>query len=524
MAFTISPVVQLLLCSITLYTLYFLYQRTTTILNRRKFVQKHACKAPAKYPHKDPVFGLDMLWGTIRAVKSKSYMARIRHLHQQNGNTYSSHYLLSPIIHTIEPDNLKAVLSTNFKDYGISPARKEAFLPLFGQSILVSDGALWEHSRGLLRPSFARSQVGDLAMFDGHVTNLLKSIPRDGSVVDLGDLFFGLTADVITDFMFGESIGSLTQPDSFRNHIMQAFHDVEFGAEERWRRGKFANYLPHSEFYKSVRQVHSFIDEHVAKAIEHRNSQSAKQESAAEEEEKTKERYILLRELGKVTDDRKQLRSELLTVFLAGRDTTASLLCNVFFVFARRPDIWRRLRIEVAELKGEKPTFAQLGRMDYLRSCLNECKCLHPNLPAPKKSRLIGVANYIYKHSQHSASTHPSPTTPASPSKTPSSPSAAALKPSPPSSSPRTQPSISTLRRCTGGKISGARTLRSFDRRDGRTGRRGVGYVTILQNLPTELIPLGDGRNTFPLVAGPGRVLVVRSYFCLLHSCAFSLW
>lgn len=388
MAFTISPVVQLLLCSVTLYTLYFLYQRTTTILNRRKFVQKHGCKAPAKYPHKDPVFGLDMLWGTIRAVKSKSYMARIRHLHQQSGNTYSSHYLLSPIIHTIEPDNLKAVLSTNFKDYGISPARKEAFLPLFGQSILVSDGALWEHSRGLLRPSFARSQVGDLAMFDGHVTNLLKSIPRDGSVVDLGDLFFGLTADVITDFMFGESIGSLTQPDSFRNHIMQAFHDVEFGAEERWRRGKFANYLPHSEFYKSVRQVHSFIDEHVAKAIEHRNSQSAKQESAAEEEEKTKERYILLRELGKVTDDRKQLRSELLTVFLAGRDTTASLLCNVFFVFARRPDIWRRLRIEVAELKGEKPTFAQLGRMDYLRSCLNECKCLHPNLPAPKKIQI----------------------------------------------------------------------------------------------------------------------------------------
>jgi hypothetical protein len=49
-------------------------------------------------------------------------------------------------ITTDEPENVKAILATNFKDFGIGK-RLEAFGPQFGSGIFTTDGAHWEHSR-----------------------------------------------------------------------------------------------------------------------------------------------------------------------------------------------------------------------------------------------------------------------------------------------------------------------------------------------------------------------------------------
>lgn len=193
----------ILLSSLFLVAIRLLSRCITNKFNHRKLIQKMGCKAPAKYSLRDPFFGLDIAWDTVRAVKSKSYLDRTRRLHEEIGNTYSVCTLTSATIHTIEPQNIKTVLSTNFSDFGISSERKKAFFPLLGQSILLSNGARWEHSRALLRLSFTRSQVGDLAMLDPHVRNLIKRIvriQRDGSTVDLKEFFFELATDVTSDF------------------------------------------------------------------------------------------------------------------------------------------------------------------------------------------------------------------------------------------------------------------------------------------------------------------------------------
>lgn len=85
-------------------------------------------------------------------------------------------------------------------------------------------------------------------------------------------------------------------------------------------------------------------------------------------------RYVFLHQLVKETGDKLQIRSELLNILLAGRDTTASLLSNVWWQIARRPDVCAKLRAEVDQLDGIPPTFAQLKDMKYLRWVLNECK------------------------------------------------------------------------------------------------------------------------------------------------------
>ena len=81
------------------------------------------------------------------------------------------------------------------------------------------------------------------------------------------------------------------------------------------------------------------------------------------------------------TTDPIAIRSELLNILLAGRDTTASLLTNVWHVLSRRPDIWKKLQSEIATLDGEIPDFEGLKNLKYLKALLNESLRLHPVVP-----------------------------------------------------------------------------------------------------------------------------------------------
>lgn len=73
-----------------------------------------------------------------------------------------------------------------------------------------------------------------------------------------------------------------------------------------------------------------------------------------------------------LTDDRTQIRSEILNLLLAGRDSMASTLANLFFMLARRPEVEKKLREEVDRLQGSRPSFEVLKGMKYLRWCFNE--------------------------------------------------------------------------------------------------------------------------------------------------------
>ena len=102
-------------------------------------------------------------------------------------------------------------------------------------------------------------------------------------------------------------------------------------------------------------------------------------------------RYILLRELISQTNDTIKIRSELLNILFAGRDTTASFLSNLWFELSKRPDVCATLRREVGSTfrNGERPeSFEQLKNMRYLRAVLNESLRLYPIIPNNNRTAL----------------------------------------------------------------------------------------------------------------------------------------
>lgn len=129
------------------------------------FVSQHQHRRHAKALHcLPPPTGATAFFGTpaflrlSKAVKEKRWIEYIADQYGLYGNTFKQRIFSRTLISTIEPENIKAVLATQFKDFCLG-SRHQEFYPLLGDGIFTLDGAGWSHSRTLLRPQFARDQV-----------------------------------------------------------------------------------------------------------------------------------------------------------------------------------------------------------------------------------------------------------------------------------------------------------------------------------------------------------------------------
>jgi cytochrome P450 len=125
------------------------------------------------------------------------------------------------VILTAEPENIKAILATQFKDYGKGEAFRKDWHTFLGNGIFTTDGELWHNSRQLIRPQFIKDRLSDIDIFEEHVQVLISKIGR-GQGIDTLDMMFRFTLDAATHFLLGESVDSLQNPqqlfaDAFGN-------------------------------------------------------------------------------------------------------------------------------------------------------------------------------------------------------------------------------------------------------------------------------------------------------------------
>lgn len=133
-------------------------------------------------------------------------------LHGREVSTFKNYIMFQYVYFTSDPKNIQAMLATQFNDFCLGPARIGNMGATLGSGIFTQDGKAWEHSRALLRPNFVRDQVSDLELEERHVQSLFKVMPTqsDGwtAETNLQQLFFRLTIDSATEFLFGESVDS----------------------------------------------------------------------------------------------------------------------------------------------------------------------------------------------------------------------------------------------------------------------------------------------------------------------------
>ncbi|KAL3419543.1 n-alkane-inducible cytochrome p450 [Phlyctema vagabunda] len=368
-------------------TIYLVTLQFQSKLTRFYFQRKHDCYPASPMPQRERIIGWDLLQENRTNERNRTLLANGQRRFQKYGNTISNVLGTVPIFSTIEPENIKTIMATKFADFDIGAMRTRAFGPLLGNGIFTNDGQLWQHSRSLIRPSFSKDQIADLECLDQHVNAMLALIPKDGTTtIDLQDLFFRLSLDMATDTLFGSSIGSL-DPGSIGNQKFQQFFDAFTYSQvclmRRAQLGGLVALFRDSKFDESNKICREVVDSFVRQAIEYNTSieNPSSKEGERLVDVNREEKYVFLRELAKHTTNPQRLRDEGMCMLLAGRDTTSSLLANLWHVLARRPDVFQELQEEVKQLHGERPTITSMKGMKYLGFCLKETLRLYPSVP-----------------------------------------------------------------------------------------------------------------------------------------------
>ncbi|KAI0124110.1 cytochrome P450 52A1 [Xylariales sp. AK1849] len=341
---------------------------------KRAKARRLGCLPVKSTPQRLPDFGLSNVFQVMNAFKSGKLLELTESRFQTaKASTVAITTLGRTTIWTMDPKNVQSILALDFKSWSIGSRRKRAFHSLLGKGIFTSDGEDWKHSRELLRPSFLKRRTSSVHLFEPHISAFLKCIPSDGkTIVDLHELFLHLTMDISTQFLFGKSTRRLSQQDNENTaSFAAAFERAQEAAGAATRNGPMGTLLDLRGASKDVALVHDFVDSIIADRL--RLEKNAGGLSSSD--------YIFLDELIHRFSDPVRVRSELLQILLAGRDTTAAMLTNFWWCISRHSEAATRLRHEIEQLQGAHPTFEQVKELKYLMAAVNESLRLYPVVP-----------------------------------------------------------------------------------------------------------------------------------------------
>ncbi|MCJ1481792.1 hypothetical protein MMC06_001951 [Schaereria dolodes] len=382
----------------------------------QSYSRANGCKSPYRAPSLP--WGADRIWKILRFNGDFLDDFIFADFIDQDRWTYSrAGPLGEEQIWTCDPNNTKTLLSTKFKDYGNGPDRLNAFGPLMGYGILTTDGAVWEHFRGMLRPFFTKNKVGDLQRSEKHIQAFLRALPptaKDGwtARMDLQPLFSRLAMDTYTDFLFNHSVNSqiaaVTDCRATKRNdagvkaldFSEAFQLATQYIVYRIRVGRFYWVYNSKAFRDACAVCHQFADHYIAIALNSSEkavlqSDNAESTFAGEKGDISKKsatkgvdssKQPLIHQLITETKDPILLRSQLIQLLLAGRDTTSSILSFIFLELARHPSVFTSLRASVISVFGTAPepdllTLQKFLIFPPLMNLINETVRLYPILP-----------------------------------------------------------------------------------------------------------------------------------------------
>jgi cytochrome P450 len=224
---------------------------------------------------------------------------------------------------------------------------------------------------------------------------MLQAFPtKDGAwseVIDLQPLFLRLAMDSASEFLFGQStntqLSAQSEEASVKNAEDTAFVETFEACQHRIMMAmllnEFYSIIETKSFMDKCRLCHQYIDKFVHIAL-------SRHESGDQVPQGQKEKYIFADRLARETNDPVEMRDQLLSILVAGRDTTAALLSFLFIMLARHPAVFSKLRTTILEDFGtfhspKNISFAGLKACAYLQWCINETLRLYP--PVPWNSR-----------------------------------------------------------------------------------------------------------------------------------------
>ncbi|EUC57271.1 cytochrome P450 family monooxygenase pc-3 [Rhizoctonia solani AG-3 Rhs1AP] len=332
------------------------------------------------------------------------------------GNTFNLRLLEQDQagILTVEPEVVKAVLSTDFNSYEKGYGFRRRMFSVLGDGVFNSDGKIWRLHRNMCRPYFTRERISHFENFARHsdlaISKLLSRLAEPNCpAVDFQVLASRFTLDSGTEFLFGKDVQSLSAALPYP-HEDPIDDGASFGAafaraqEHVTRRIGLAMFWPWMELFRDrTLEDMKIINAYVTPILRKQPEKGANCDDRFKPtHEADRDQHTLLDHLVSLTRDETVIRDEIINILVAARDTTATTLTFAVYMLSQHPEIMSRLRDEILQCLGTSsyPSPDDLKEMKYLRAVLNETLRLFPpvpvNLREASKSTVLKVNGKQY--------------------------------------------------------------------------------------------------------------------------------
>ncbi|AOJ07967.1 cytochrome P450 [Burkholderia mayonis] len=309
-----------------------------------------------------------LVMGNLAAYKRNPITMLLR-LHQQYGDVARNR--LGPFVtHALaHPDHVQYVLQENHRNY-VRGRFYDNFKMFFGDGLLTTDGEFWRRHRRAVQPLFHKKQVdghtaavGDAALALAHRWSALPP----GKSIDVVEEMMHLSLRMLGLMVFNTDVSS---------HAEAVGPAVRFGIEAMMPQGNMNDFIPRwapTRFNRRIAHARRAIDTIIAKIIaDHRGERCEPSDVIS----------LLLNARDPDTGapmTQQEVHDEVMTVFLAGHETTGAGLAWALYALAQHPAVLRQLRDELdARLGGRAPAVQDFEQLPYLSQVVDESLRVYP--------------------------------------------------------------------------------------------------------------------------------------------------
>ncbi len=284
-----------------------------------------------------------------------------------------------PVYQLNHPEYVAQVLVERNENYVKGESFQKVLGPITGSGILNSEGERWRRNRHMLQPAFHPDRISEyVPMMTGATEEALQSW-EDGETRPVHEETMEITLKIVARALFGVDI------EEYVEAIGDALEAFMLASESLTHLA-----LPPSIPTPSRRKIaraRGEIDAVVYELIERRRRDPTERD--------------VISKLLEVTDDRgrgltdEEIRDEVVTLLLAGHETTALSLTFTSYLLAKHPEVEAKLVDELETvLEGEPPTLSALPDLAYTERVVKESMRLYPPVPGivrePVKPDIVG--------------------------------------------------------------------------------------------------------------------------------------
>lgn len=265
------------------------------------------------------------------------------------------------------PELIRDVLVTHAHNFEKTRGLARASL-VIGNGLLTSEGELHRRQRKLLQPAFTHDRLVTYGAMMTACADQFSERWGHGEVVNMADEMLDLTLTIVGHTLFGTDTQALAP--EIRGAMCEVFE--YFNSLMLPISGHLAR-LPLAR-RRRFEKARALLDRIVYETIESRR--------ASGEDRGDLLSMVLLAtdaEAGGTGMSNAEARDEIMTMFLAGHETTATALTWTWYLLSQHPEVERALHAELDEvLGGNVPTVEDLPRLQYTRMVLAEAMRLYP--------------------------------------------------------------------------------------------------------------------------------------------------